>query len=58
MSAARARRTARRICAEMEGLLMLPGLDIPVDALAPYLDFIAGKIVSETTAAAAGAEAR
>ena len=47
-------RTAR-IRAEMEGLLMLPGLDIPADALAPYLDFIAEKIASETAVAAAGA---
>jgi hypothetical protein len=47
-------RTAR-IRAEMAYLLTIPGLDIPVDALEPYLDFIAAKIVSEGTAAATAA---
>lgn len=45
-------RTAR-IRAKMEGPLTILGLDIPVDALEPYHDFVAAKIASEATAATA-----
>jgi hypothetical protein len=45
-------RTAR-IRAKMAGLLTIPGLDIPMDALGPYLDFVAEKIALEGTAATA-----
>jgi hypothetical protein len=45
-------RTAR-IRAEMESLLTTPGLDIPVGALDPYLDYVAEKIASAGTTAAA-----
>jgi hypothetical protein len=45
-------RTAR-IRAKMQGLLTIPGLDIPVDALDSYLDFVAAKVASESTAATA-----
>jgi hypothetical protein len=45
-------RTAQ-IRAEMECLLTIPGLDIPADALEPYLDFVAAKSASESTAATA-----
>lgn len=46
-------RTAR-IRAEMECLLTTPGLDIPAGSLEPYLDYVAAKIASESTAASAG----
>ncbi len=45
-------RTAR-IRAEMECLLAIPGLDIPVGSLDPYLDYVAAKLASEGTAATA-----
>jgi hypothetical protein len=45
-------RTAR-IRAEMESLLAAPGLDIPAGALDPYLDYVASKIASAGTTAAA-----
>jgi hypothetical protein len=43
-------RTAR-IRAEMEALLTTPGLDIPVSALDPYLDYVATMIASANQAA-------
>lgn len=44
---------AARIRAEMECLLTTPGLDIPAGSLDPYLDYVAAKIASESTAASA-----
>lgn len=49
-------RTAR-IRAKMECLLTTPGLDIPAGSLEPYLDYVAAKIASESTAASASAGA-
>jgi hypothetical protein len=46
-------RTAR-IRAEMEGLLTAPGLDIPVDSLEPFLDYVAARIASESATAPSG----
>jgi hypothetical protein len=43
-------RTAR-IRAEMEAMLTVPELDLPVAALEPFLDYIAAKIATESAAA-------
>lgn len=47
-----AARTAR-IRAELQGLLTIPGLDVPSGSLDPFIDYLAEKIVAETQRQAA-----